>query len=230
MVYFSDSTTTSFALSSTQQFAPVIIVDNGLNIINTAVSLSNATGSLSSVTITTGSNITITTTGSLIVTRMDADYQPVQRSAILKEVIRSNLLIKTKSRTSPIGQSCSPQEVQARHTLRDMLTEKEWRGYVTNGFIIVKGASGLFYQIKQKGSIVVYKDGNPIHSICIHTDKSCPPTDHIINMKLLIEFDEAVIWRKGNVRDDVVRLGNLCSTVKFSGNLLDIYKQLVLAA
>jgi hypothetical protein len=40
--------------------------------------------------------------------------------------------------------------------------------------------------------------GNRVASICIHSD-GVPPSDHVINMKLLIELDEQQVWHGGNV-------------------------------
>jgi hypothetical protein len=154
----------------------------------------------------------------------------------IKEVIKNNLLIKINSR----GQDniilkrrlgTSDKEERARNALRDMLTEKDWRRYLTNGFIMVRGASGYWYQIFHSycERIRVYKDGKRVKDICIHTDRTCPPTDHVINMKILIEMDEAAMWANGNVRD----AGYGTSYMAVSGgvevpekaNLVEKYKQ-----
>jgi hypothetical protein len=81
-----------------------------------------------------------------------------------------------------------------------MLSEQDWRRYVTNGFIMVKGSSDYWYQIFAHSGVNVYKHGKKVHYICIHTDNTCPPSDHVINIKLLVEFDEAAVWKGGNVK------------------------------
>jgi len=120
-----------------------------------------------------------------------------QRSLKLAN-LKNNLLIKVNHRQRYVAM-VSPQEIRARNVLRDMITEQDWRRYVTNGFIMVKG-SHYWYQVFAQGSMQVYWKGKKIKSICIHTVKECPPTDHVINMKTLIEIDEEAIWRNGNVR------------------------------
>jgi len=118
---------------------------------------------------------------------------------IVKQTIRNNLLIKVIGRSQP-NIKWSPGEERARNTLRDTLTEKDWRRYVTSGFIMVRGDSGYWYQIfSSRENIRVYKDGDLTHNICIHSDDTCPPTDHVLNMKVLIEMDELSVWEGGNV-------------------------------
>jgi hypothetical protein len=154
---------------------------------------------------------------------------------MIKNTIKSNLLIKVKYKgyDSALRRQ-SDKEEKARDTLRDMLTEKDWRRYLTNGFIMVRGASGYWYQIFHSycERVRVYKDGKRVKDICIHTDRTCPPTDHVINMKVLIEMDEAAMWANGNVRD----AGYGTSYMAVSGgvevpekaNLVEKYKQIKL--
>lgn len=98
----------------------------------------------------------------------------------------------------------TPAELKAQKTLRDLISEKEWRRYLTNGFIMVRGKSGLHYQLfADQRNIQVWKNNNKTYSICIHTFKGCPPTDHVINCKLLIEFDEKEVWKGGNVGGEI---------------------------
>lgn len=117
-----------------------------------------------------------------------------------KRRLRTNLLIKVRSRHDPLRQDCSPQEMQARLLLRDLLSERDWRRYCTNGFIMVRGSSGKWYQIFQNQRRTnVYENGKLTHSLCIHTDRVCPPTDHLINLKTMVELDEPAIWKLSNV-------------------------------
>ena len=96
--------------------------------------------------------------------------------------------------------SNTPAEDKAIKTLRDLISEKEYRRYITNGFIMVQGKSGLYYQVfADQRNIQVWKNNQKQFSICIHTVRECPPTDHVINCKLLIEFDEQEVWKGGNV-------------------------------
>ena len=146
----------------------------------------------------------------------------VDKKKMLRDHMKQNLLIRSTSRS--LERSFSPEEQRARNSLRDLITEKDWRRYVTNGFIMVKGEH-YWYQIFKQGNIQVYHKGKKTHSICIHTDRSCPPTDHVLNMKLLVEIDERQIWRGGNVYN----AGNVLSCAGLTinsnrGNLLELAK------
>ena len=121
---------------------------------------------------------------------------------LASDQIKANLLIKVKSRHTFCDEEYSNAELKAQNTLRDMLSEADWRRYVTCGFVMIKGAFGNWYQVfRQQKHIIVYNKGKKVNEICIHTDAKCPPTDHIINMKFLIENDENVIWNNGNVME-----------------------------
>jgi hypothetical protein len=136
------------------------------------------------------------------------DYVTALVKNRVKSVMKNNLLIKVNSRQKPLQTKAHIEEQRARLTLRDMLSEQDWRRYVTNGFIMVKGSSDYWYQIFVSSGVTVYKHGKKVHYICIHTDNTCPPSDHVINMKLLVEFDEAALWKGGNIRQ-VHNGGNL---------------------
>jgi len=114
--------------------------------------------------------------------------------------LKLNYLIKTKTRQDLLDPKASEAEIKARYTLRDMLSESDWRRYVTNGFLMVMGQSGKYYQIfKDQRRVKVYERGLLSHELCIHTDKTCPPTDHVINLKCLVEYDENSIWMGSNI-------------------------------
>jgi len=122
----------------------------------------------------------------------------------VSRVIRKNLLIKDRGRNKGFSTQWSAEEQKARDTLRDMLTEKDWRRYMTNGFVMKKGASGNWYQIfsARREKMQVYYEGKRTHRICIHSDSSCPPSDHVINMMVMIDVDERWVWQNGNVSSE----------------------------
>ena len=134
-----------------------------------------------------------------------SDYRPMQLSIpdVIRSKIRSNVLIKIKKdearKPVEVEAKATAQELKARETLREMILESEYRRYITNGFIMVKGQSGVWYQIfnPRFGKPRSYKDGKPFETICIHTDNECPPTDHVINCKVMVEIDEET-FRKGS--------------------------------
>ena len=92
-------------------------------------------------------------------------------------------------------------EIKAQLALYDKLSEKEWRKYLTFGFISIHSpATNYNYQIFRKSHFqVIARHGNKMSHLCIHTDSSCPPTDHVLNIKFLIENDESSLWEKSNV-------------------------------
>jgi hypothetical protein len=122
------------------------------------------------------------------------------KSAAVRQAIRKNLVAERRRRAVGLPFQASGEELKARETLRDMISENEWRRYLTNGFLMVKGQSGKWYQIFQQYSerIRVYERGQHVETLCIHSDGECPPTDHVINMKILAEVDEVTLWKSSN--------------------------------
>lgn len=156
------------------------------------------------------------------------EYAVIDKAAAIKETckrfIKSNLMIINKSSDrSAMPVSISPQEQKARDTLRDMITEKEYRKYLVHGCLNVFGKSGKVYQVwGREKQIHVYEKGRHVNNFCIHTDKVCPPTDHVINMKVLIECDEKLFITLGNVRD---AWKQQTIVQKENKTLVDIFKQ-----
>jgi hypothetical protein len=127
------------------------------------------------------------------------DYLEMKKHQF-KTQMKSNLLIKFSTRRTWISQQVPEPEIRARETLRDMLSEAEWRRYMTNGFVMIRGNKGYWYQVfNDQRHVKVFKDNKICAEICIHTVRSCPPTDHILNAMTLIRFDEDAFWRLGNV-------------------------------
>lgn len=186
LVPFQTSTT-----AGTYTYVPQSMTQTSVNFHNIC------TGTASTGTITYGDTYGLTgniTCGGFIIDRQKAFKESI------KQLIRNNLLIKVNNNRNCLASKYTPEEQKARDTLRDMLTEKEWRRYITNGFIMVKGScSDYWYQIFSDKNVRVYHQNKLINSICIHSDRTCPPTDHVINMKILVELDEKVLWANGNI-------------------------------
>lgn len=197
---------------------------------STIVGHYDSTGGIGTINITaTGSNVTVSVLGDNV--RGNFVYWPVVENNIknmVKNKIKQNTIVRVLDRTVIFDRKVSIQEQKARYTLRDMLTEQEWRKYVTNGFIMVKGSANYWYQIIANSGVNVYKDGKKLHYICIHTDQSCPPTDHVINMKLLIEMDEMSLWHNGNIREASMsnRLSHFAVSPKKTESILETYQRL----
>ena len=95
----------------------------------------------------------------------------------------------------------SKEEWKALSTLRDMITEYEFRKFLKYGFINVKGISGKIYQVfRQSGHIKVWQNGTLLEEICVTImDRRIPYTDKLIAFKTIIETDENSIYKMGNV-------------------------------
>jgi len=144
-------------------------------------------------------NMTVDSTGIITSVNSDWEWGVPDKKSIFKEKLKSNLLILNRKRKT-LSNIIPPQEIKARNTLRDLISEADWRRYITNGFIMHKGDSGKWYQIfnDQKRTNVYWK-GKLIETLCLHTD-NCPPTDHILNIMTLIDFDENNLGKLGNLR------------------------------
>jgi len=186
IVFDGDIATSTSTLANVSMGSPVI---NGDTII-----VNGSPGSTMHMTYTSdGSNIS---NPYIVVESAESKKARINQSLVRQ--MKSNLRLGGFSRQISILNKVSPQEDKARASLRDLISEREWRRYMTNGFVIVKATSGRSYQIfNDQRHIKVYVKGKLSSEICIHTDSSCPKTDHILNIMSLIEHDENLIWTKG---------------------------------
>jgi len=108
--------------------------------------------------------------------------------------------IIVKSRTRPLN-GISDQEWKAIDTLREMITESEYRKYIKYGFLLVRGISGRIYQVfRENQHTKVWKDGKLIEEICVRiADRGIPETDSVIALKIMIETNEDEARKMANV-------------------------------
>jgi hypothetical protein len=107
------------------------------------------------------------------------------------------VIVKSRARTEFFG---SPKEQRAQETLREMISESDFRKYLKYGFILVPGQSGKIYQIFAQGRTKVWDKGILLSEICImFKDFGIPPTDRAIALKTLVESSEEEFYRMGNV-------------------------------
>jgi hypothetical protein len=112
--------------------------------------------------------------------------------------IRSQLTIIVKSRVQEFGNVPENEKV-AMQTLRDMITEAEFRKYVKYGFISVHGKSGKVYQVfRNRWHTKVFFQGELVEEICVRLKGDVPPTDNVIAFKTMIEADEESFASLGN--------------------------------
>lgn len=98
-------------------------------------------------------------------------------------------------------QSPAVNELVAIETLREEITESEFRKYMKFGFINVYGLSGKIYQIfRNQTHVKVWEHGKVIEEVCVYIpDSTVPPTDKVIAFKVMIETDELEFKLCGNV-------------------------------
>jgi len=108
--------------------------------------------------------------------------------------------VRVKSRASLILDA-PENEYRAIETLREMITETEFRKYIKDSFILVSGRSGDVYQIfRTRAHTKVWRSGRVVEEVCVRIkDKAIPPTDNVIAFKTLIEVDEKEFKKLGNV-------------------------------
>lgn len=117
----------------------------------------------------------------------------------VKDVVKNNLLIKTKYRSELTR--FNGVELKAIETLREIISESEFRKFIAYGFITVIAASGRKYQIlRNQNHIKVWKAGKLEEEICIRiADDKVPKTDKLIAFKTMIEANEDEFRKLGNV-------------------------------
>jgi len=96
--------------------------------------------------------------------------------------------------------TANPSERLALETLREQITEDDWRNYLKRGFLSVRGKSGRVYQVfPNKWHTVIWEKGKRVAVVCSRLSANVPPTDNVIAFKAIIEADEALFEKSGNV-------------------------------
>lgn len=125
---------------------------------------------------------------------IDVQTQPGPR------VVR-DVRIPPDGRRSQSWRPSSDVEKAALESLREMISEEEFRKYLKRGFISVRGRSGKDYQIfRDRWHAKVRMRGRVVAEVCSRIkDDHVPMTDNVIAFKTMIEADEAEFERAGNV-------------------------------
>lgn len=146
------------------------------------------------------------TSDNLKVTSDDNNFAPVSASIecsldmLINYRIKQNLTIIIKTRAVTFA-NIAPNEFQAIQTLREIITESEYRHYLKYGFILVKALSGRVYQVfRNRNHTRVYEKGQCVQEMCVRIkDAKIPPTDNVIAFKTIIETDEKQFAAISNV-------------------------------
>ena len=130
-------------------------------------------------------------------------YPIASKQDLEKARLKNNLIIQIKSRASSIEKYPGESEPERRalETLREIISEEEFRKYLRYGFILVKGKSGATYQVFRNAShCKVWLNGQVIEEVCVQIkDKQVPKTDKLIAFKTIIETSEEQFKKLGNV-------------------------------
>jgi hypothetical protein len=133
----------------------------------------------------------------------NSPYAFFDATAQKRNRIKSKLTIIIKSRAQELC-TIPDNEWVAMQTLREMITEADYRKYIKDGFITIRGQSGKIYQIfRNKSHTKVYFKGELIEEICVRLKSNAPPTDSVIAFKTMIEVDEesfAVLGNRYNMK------------------------------
>jgi hypothetical protein len=127
-------------------------------------------------------------------------YPQVSKEDEFKNKLKSNLAIIVKSRVESPGID-TPAERVAMETLREVISEAEFRKYLRYGFVLIKGKSGATYQIfRNRSHTKVWQNGELVEEICVRIpDAKIPPTDKIIAFRQIIQTSEDEFKKLGNV-------------------------------
>ncbi|MGW8180861.1 MAG: hypothetical protein ACWGQW_19185, partial [bacterium] len=89
-------------------------------------------------------------------------------------------------------------EKKANELMSMLIGEEEHRVYEKTGRVFVKGKNGL-YMVKKGGGMSKI-EGNKIIDFCVHIEHNykCPPTDHAIALKMMLEEDDSNVIRIAN--------------------------------
>ena len=128
------------------------------------------------------------------------ERQRLHQRKIKIQDLKRKLVVRVKSRASSYSGVTKNEQV-AIDTLRESITEDEFRRYIKYGFVLVDGQEGKTYQVfKNRSHTKVWKNGKVVEEICIHIkDYNIPPTDSVIAFRAMIRTSEEYFRKMGNV-------------------------------
>lgn len=134
-------------------------------------------------------------------TSFDVSFSfPKNTKSIKRNLLKKNLSPHIYPRANPIKNKAENERV-AIESLREQITESEFRKYMKFGFVLVRGQNGKTYQIfRNKQHIKVWEKGKVIEEICVRIKNyKIPPTDKIIAFLNMIQIDEEEFRKTGNI-------------------------------
>ncbi len=152
----------------------------------------------------------------------------VDPRAAIQGIIRSRQSPCIHTCRRPVRTASDIREKRARETLLKVLGESQFRSFLRNGFVTVRGKSGKVYTIHPGSKFTdVYQNGKQIEKLCVIMAGDFPPTDSLIMRFLLILNDEnefrkiSKVWAAGHSfwPDIVLPTGNPRSLVEIFRDL-----------
>jgi hypothetical protein len=137
----------------------------------------------------------------------DGKKNPQNLKEVIRNTVKANLTImmkesrRTEQFENIIDKKINETEQKALDTLREMITEEEFKKYLRYGFMPVKGKSGDTYQVfRNQSHTKVWRNGQVIEEICIriHGAVKVPLTDNVIAFMTMISADEEEFKKMGN--------------------------------
>ena len=117
--------------------------------------------------------------------------QTVDPTSLMRGIIQSRMAPRIITSRTPMRRP-DAREIRARETLKLILTDEEYRGFLKNGFVSIVAKSGLIYQVfPGHGITCVYDRGKMIERLCVVLRGDYTETDSVIMRCLLILNDEA---------------------------------------
>lgn len=102
-----------------------------------------------------------------------------------------NIIIRQNDRRKALPMPADIREQRARETLKRVIGEKKFVGFLKSGFLSVKAKSGLVYQIfPGHGITCVFNQGQLVDRLCVVLQGGFPPTDSLIMRYLMILNNE----------------------------------------
>jgi len=123
----------------------------------------------------------------------------------VRRTMKANLSVMLQSEVSRYRhhweRTGSASEEVALNTLREMISEAQYRRYLKYGFVTVAARSGSTYQIfRDRWHTNVWRDGNLVEEVCIRLGGhvEVPPTDQVIGLLTMVSIDEEAFLKAGN--------------------------------
>lgn len=150
---------------------------------------------------------------------------------LLKEIIQSRQAPAIRRDRQFMPVPADIREIRARETLRRVIGDEKYRGFLSKGFVSVRNPkSGKIYQIFPGHGITrVYENGQMIERLCVVLNGSFPPTDSVIVRYLMAINNEADLWKLA-IKHGPLKKARSESLLENNRSLIEIYKELKVAA